>query len=318
MSSEAMGAVEAVEAAGNPPAIRKVAFIGIGNMGWPMAARLVAAGLHVAVFDVTPGRAASFAESVGGDAASSPAAAAEGADAVVTMLPTSQHVSDTVDAIRPVLRAGALLVDMTSGIPSITRSLAERLAADGIMMIDAAVSGGVSRAKTGDLAIMTGGAPEALARAEPLLSKMGTSVMAVGAIGAGQAMKALNNLVSAGGFLIGIEALLIGQKFGLDAGKMVDVLNVSTGMNNSTQKKFRQFVLSRAFNSNFGLDLMAKDLGIALEVAGDGDVAAPFSTLCLQMWQGAVATLGKGLDHTDMARYSEALAGFTLSTGEED
>lgn len=297
-------------------AIKKIAFIGIGNMGWPMAARLVEAQFDVTVFDVTPDRANAFATTVGGHGADSPEAAAHEADVVVTMLPTSKHVADTVAAIRSSLHAGALLIDMTSGIPSITKTLADSLSEDGILMIDAAVSGGVSRAKTGDLAIMTGGTPDALAYAEPVLKAMGSSVMPVGSIGAGQAMKALNNLVSAGGFLIGVEALLIGQKFGLDAGKMVDVLNVSTGMNNSTQKKFRQFVLSRAFNSNFGLDLMAKDLGIALEVAHDGDVDTPFASLCLQMWQAAADQLGKGKDHTEIARYSESLAGFTLTDGQ--
>jgi 3-hydroxyisobutyrate dehydrogenase len=293
----------------------KVAFLGIGNMGWPMAARLVGAGFRVAVYDVTLGRAAEFAAGIGGDAAQTLEEAVKSADAVITMLPTSKHVSDVVTSVRPVLAKGALLVDMTSGIPSITQRLAAILEGDGLMMIDAPVSGGVSRAKTGELAIMSGGSPAALQRAKPLLHAMGTTITEVGPVGAGQAMKALNNLVSAGGFLIGIEALVIGQQFGLDAGKMVDVLNASTGMNNSTQKKFRQFVLSRAFNSNFGLDLMAKDLGIALEVAHDGGVAAPFSALCRELWAGAAKSLGQGKDHTEMAKFCETLAGLTLIEG---
>lgn len=294
---------------------KKVAFLGIGNMGWPMAARLIGAGFRVAVFDVTAGRAKEFAGAVGGEAAETAVQAVESADAIVTMLPTSKHVADTIALVRPVLAKGALVVDMTSGIPSITKEIASSLTPDGISMIDAPVSGGVARAKTGELAIMTGGSAADLLRAMPLLQAMGTSVTEVGSVGAGQAMKALNNLVSAGGFLIGIEALLIGQKFGLDAGKMVDVLNASTGMNNSTQKKFRQFVLSRAFNSNFGLDLMAKDLGIALEVAHDGGVAAPFSGLCRELWSGAAKTLGQGKDHTEMARFCESLASVELGDG---
>ncbi|CAN7640254.1 MULTISPECIES: NAD(P)-dependent oxidoreductase [unclassified Caballeronia] len=292
---------------------KKIAFLGIGNMGWPMAARLVAAGFRVSVYDVTPERATRFAADVGGEAAQTLEQAAESADAVITMLPTSKHVVDVVTPVRAVLASHALLIDMTSGIPSMTQALAASLESDGIMMIDAPVSGGVSRAKTGELAIMTGGSADALQRAMPLLRAMGTTITEVGAIGAGQAMKALNNLVSAGGFLIGVEALIIGSQFGLDAGKMVDVLNASTGMNNSTQKKFRQFVLSRAFNSNFGLDLMAKDLGIALEVAHDGGVAAPFSALCRELWAGAAKNLGQGRDHTEMARFSETIAGLTLS-----
>jgi 3-hydroxyisobutyrate dehydrogenase len=293
-------------------AFKKIAFIGIGNMGWPMAARLVGAKFNVAVCDVTPGRAEKFAAEIGGEGAPDAAAAAEGADAVITILPTSKHVAGVIAAIRGKLKFGTLVIEMSSGIPSVTQSLAAALAEDGIEMVDAPVSGGVSRAKTGELAIMTGGADAALERAAPLLAAMGTTITPVGPIGAGQAMKALNNLVSAGGFLIGIEALLIGKKFGLDAAKMVDVLNASTGMNNSTQKKFKQFVLSRKFDSNFGLDLMAKDLGIALEVAHDGGVASPFAALCRELWAGAAKTLGQGKDHTEMARFSELLAGETL------
>jgi 3-hydroxyisobutyrate dehydrogenase len=109
-------------------------------------------------------------------------------------------------------------------------------------------------------------------------------------------------------FLIGIEALLIGQQFGLDPALMVDVLNASTGMNNSTQKKFKQFVLSRKFDSGFGLDLMVKDLSIALEVGRDTATATPFSSLCRALWADALQELGAGQDHTAVAKFSEKLA----------
>src|SRR5215472_5175589 len=133
----------------------------------------------------------------------------------------------------------------------------------GSHMIDAPVSGGVPRAKTGDLAIMVGGDSAIIDSVMPVLSAMGTTVLRTGAVGSGQAMKALNNLVSAGGFLIGIEALLIGQRFGLDPAVMVDVLNAATGMNNSTQKKFRQFVLSRKFDAGFTMWRPTNDPSIA-------------------------------------------------------
>ncbi|WP_414449718.1 NAD(P)-dependent oxidoreductase [Burkholderia sp. 22PA0099] len=290
----------------------KVAFVGIGNMGWPMAARLVEGGFEVAVFDVAPGRGERFAAEVGGAAPATLADTVQGADAVITILPTSRHVEDALLPLAGTFAPGALVIDMTSGVPTVTQALAAKLAEAGHATIDAPVSGGVSRAVTGELAIMTGGEPRHVERAMPLLRRMGTSVTEVGGIGAGQAMKALNNLVSAGGFLIGVEALLIGQQFGLDTEKMVDVLNASTGMNNSTQKKFKQFVLSRAFNSNFGLDLLAKDVGIALTVASEGGVSAPFSSLCRDLWGAAVNTLGHGKDHTEMARFSELLAGVEL------
>lgn len=293
-------------------AIKKIAFAGIGNMGWPMAANLVKAGFDVAVCDVVPGRADSFAAETGAKAAGSPAEAAKGADCVITIVPTSKQVAEAVDAMLPSLAKGMLVIDMTSGQPSRTREIAAGLAAKGVAMIDCPVSGGVPRARTGQLAIMAGGEEAELDRADPVLKAMGTSIHRCGPIGAGQAMKALNNLVSAGGFLIGIEALLIGQRFGLDPAKMVDVLNASTGMNNSTQKKFKEYVLSRRFDAGFGLDLMVKDLSIALEVGRETTTPTPFAALCREMWASAAALLGPGADHTAVAKLSEQLSGTVL------
>ena len=292
--------------------IQRVGFVGIGNMGWPMAANLVRAGFDVMAVDAVAGRAAAFAAEVGGAAAAAEDAAA-GADALVTMLPTSGHVADVIARIRARLRPGTLVIEMSSGVPSVTQALAADLAAHGVGLVDCPVSGGVARARAGDLAIMAGGAAGELLRAERVLAALGTSVHHCGGVGAGQAMKALNNLVSAGGFLIGIEALLIGQKFGLDPALMVDVLNASSGMNNSTERKFKQFVLSRRFDSGFGLDLMVKDLAIALEVGGG--TPAPFAELCRELWTSAADLLGPGQDHTAVARLSERLAGTELTSG---
>jgi len=292
--------------------IKRIGFIGIGNMGWPMAANLLKAGFDVAVCDAAPGRAAQFAKEVGGHAAASPAEAAQGADAVITILPTSKQVAEVAEQMQGALSTGALLIDMTSGQPGKTREIAAMLAPRGVAMVDCPVSGGVPRAKTGELAIMAGGEAADLDRAEPVLRAMGTSIHRCGGIGAGQAMKALNNLVSAGGFLIGIEALLIGQRFGLDPALMVDVLNASTGMNNSTQKKFKQFVLSRRFDSGFSLDLMVKDLSIALEVGRETATPTPFAALCRELSASCQALLGPGQDHTALAQLSERLAGEIL------
>jgi 3-hydroxyisobutyrate dehydrogenase len=294
-------------------AIKRICFIGIGNMGWPMAARLIQAGYHVAVTDAVAGRAKAFTDQVGGEAASDLAAAAKQADVVITMLPTSAHVRTVVDEIRASLSAGKILIDMSSGAPAATQKIAAELEGAGVVVLDAPVSGGVSRAITGELAIMTGGDANALDRVDSVLRAMGTTIHRIGPVGAGQAMKALNNLVSAGGCLMAVEALAIGQQFGLDPAVMTDVLNASTGMNNSTQKKLKQFVLSRKFDSGFGLDLMVKDLSIAMEVGRDGAVPTPFSALCREMWASASAMLGPGQDHTAIAKLSEAMAGVTLS-----
>jgi 3-hydroxyisobutyrate dehydrogenase len=295
--------------------IKRVCFVGIGNMGWPMAARLVGAGFEVAVTDAVAGRAKAFVDQVGGNAVVSLAEAAKEADVLVTMLPTSAHFVSVVDEILPSLSSGKILVDMSSGAPAATQKIAADLGVIGVSVVDAPVSGGVSRAVTGELAIMTGGDAAAQDRVDPLLRAMGTTIHRIGPVGAGQAMKALNNLVSAGGFLMAVEALVIGQQFGLDPSVMTDVLNASTGMNNSTQKKLKQFVLSRKFDSGFGLDLMVKDLSIALEVGRNGSAPTPFSALCREMWASAASMLGKGQDHTAIAKLSEALAGVTLGNG---
>jgi len=292
--------------------LRKLGFAGIGNMGWPMAANLVKAGFDVTVCDATPGRAAQFTAEVGGKAAADAAAAAAGVDAFICIVPTSKQVAEVAAQVGPVLAKGALLVDMTSGQPAKTREIAAALAQRGIAMIDAPVSGGVPRAKTGDLAIMLGGEEADLDRAETVLKAMGTSLHRCGGIGAGQAMKALNNLSSAGTFLMGVEVLLIGQRFGLDPAKMVDVLNASSGMSNSSQRKFKQYVLNRRFDDGFGMELMVKDLGIALEVGRETNTPTPFSALCKEMWAAALAALGPGHNHTHAAMLSEKLAGETL------
>jgi 3-hydroxyisobutyrate dehydrogenase len=293
-------------------AISKVCFIGIGKMGWPMAGRLASAGFEVAPVDVAEGLAERFVSEFGGRIFSNAGEAAAQADAVITILPTSKHVVEVAGNIRSSLRPGTVLVEMSSGVPQMTQKLASGMAEIGVTVIDAPVSGGVPRAKTGDLAIMTRGDPAAIEKMQPLLRAMGTTIVRAGDVGAGQAMKALNNLVSAGGFLIGVEALLIGQRFGLDPAQMVDVLNAGSGANNSTQRKFKQFVLSRAFNSGFSLDLMAKDLSIALDVASETATPVPLASLCRDLWAGALNALGAGQDHTAVAKFSEMLAGSTL------
>lgn len=293
-------------------AIEKVAFVGLGNMGDPIAANLVRAGYIVTGVDAVPGRAAQWAQRVGATSASSVTEAVRDVDAVVTILPTSDHVSSVVDVVAPVLPAGAVLVDMTSGVPETTRLIAGRLAAYDVDLVDVAVSGGVSRAVDASIALMAGGDDAVLDRVQPLLDAVGRATFRCGGIGTGQAMKSLNNLVSAGGLLVAVEALLVGSRAGLDPATMVDVLNESTGMNNATKVKLRQFVLSGSYASGFGLDLMVKDLGIALGVAAEHDVDVPLSEVLVALWREAGQMLGPGRDHTEIARFSEHRAGFEL------
>jgi 3-hydroxyisobutyrate dehydrogenase len=294
-----------------------IGFIGIGAMGRPMAGHLVKAGCDVTVYDANIDRATAFSHEVGGKAASV-AADLWSCDVIITMLPNSNIVEDVLfgaGAVAEGMRPGSIVIEMSSGAPQKTVAMGGKLEQAGIGMIDAPVSGGVSRAVTGDLAIMVGGDPELVALCRPILEKMGSTIVHTGSLGSAHAMKALNNLVSAAGFLAGVEALLIGKQFGLDPDVMTDVLNASSGMNNSTKTKFKRFVLSRSFASGFSADLMVKDLKTALSLARDLGVEAPFSRQCEALWEAGRALLGPGADHTALAEACEKVAGVSLEAG---
>ncbi len=297
------------------PTSLTVGFIGLGAMGAPMAANLAASGVRLLVHDTDGGRTAEIARQTGARAADL-AELARAAEVVITMLPNSDVVEAVLSGPQGILASlppGALIIDMSSSDPVRTRALGAEVRRAGARLVDAPVSGGVSRAVSGDLAIMLGGDPEDAAAAEPVVAAMGSSVVRTGELGSAHAMKALNNLCSAGGFLIGVEVLIIGKAFGLAPELMVDVLNASTGMNNSTQRKFKQFVLSESYASAFGLDLLVKDLRIALSVASAQGVSVPFAEQCLAQWEQGQAALGPGRDHTEMARHSETVAGVRLN-----
>jgi 3-hydroxyisobutyrate dehydrogenase len=292
-----------------------IGFIGLGRMGAPMAARLAAAGHRLTVLDVDAGAVERFVAEHPAEVAATPRALAEGNDVLITMLPTSAIVAEVLrgpDGALAGLKRGCIVIEMSSGVPAVTQALEAEVVAAGGFLVDAPVSGGVARAITGELAIMVGGAFGPVEYAELMaLKDMGATILRTGGVGSAHAMKALNNLVSAAGFLISVEALLIGKRFGLDPAVMVDVLNASTGVNNSTQRKLKPFVLSRRFDSGFGLDLMVKDLGVALGLADDGAVIAPLAAMTRNLWAEALAG-AVGPDHTAAARLSERLAGLEL------
>ncbi len=294
-----------------------VGLVGVGMMGAPMGANMARAGFDVVICDSDAGRARSVAETIGARAVDIPADVARQAGRIITMLPNSAIVEKVVfghNGIAETMQDGSLLIEMSSGDPGVTRELGSRLQPAGVRMLDAPVSGGLPRAINGQLTIMAGGAVVDFEAAEDILLTMGAPTH-VGMLGAGQALKALNNLVSAGGFLIGIEALLIGQKFGLDPDLMIDIMNSSSGMNNSTKNKFKQYVLSRDFQAGgFALSLMAKDVGIAMKVAESTETPAPFSALCREMWATASKILGPGVDHTAITQMCESFAGVELTS----
>lgn len=293
--------------------IRTVAFIGLGRMGRPMAGHLAAAGFLLRVADRSEEAVRGFLAAHPGVACRSAREAAVGSDVLVTMLPTGRDVRQVLlgrtpedaDAAVRGLTAGSLVIDMSSSPPLLTQETGRELAQRGIAMLDAPVSGGVARARDATLAVMVGGDPGAVERARPVLAAMGSTILPTGPLGSGHAMKALNNYVSAAGLVAAAEALVIGRRFGLDPAVMTDVLNASTGRNNSTEKKLKQHLLSGSFASGFSLDLMTKDLDTAVGLAAELGVSAPLAERCVALWKEAAVRLGPGVDHTEIYRFLE-------------
>ena len=298
----------------------RVGFVGLGRMGQPMAARLLADGVPLALFDARREAVDRIVAESGGVRAASLAELAERSDVVITMLPDGGVVRAVVagsgagsaDRLLGALRTGSVLIDMSSSSPTGTQALGRTLAEHGIALLDAPVSGGVARAVTGALTVMVGGDAAVITRCRPLFEIIGQQVFATGPLGSAHALKALNNLVSAAGLIAAAEALLIGRRFGLDPERMIDVFNASTARNNSTENKFKQFVFSRSFASGFALDLMVKDLATALELAHTTETPARFSAACHELWDAAQRELGGGADHTAIVRWLEGLAGARL------
>lgn len=290
-------------AAIQPPA--KIAVIGLGNMGRPMAACVARAGYSVVGFDTFEAARAKHAETGGTSAATAKEAVTDAA-AVITLLPDGKIVRAAVEGFKEFLTPGTVVIDMSSSAPMGTRALGEELTAAGFGFIDAPVSGGVKRAIDGTLAIMAGGDGGSIDRVEPVLNAMGKSVFRTGPLGSGHAAKALNNYVSAAGLAAAVEAVAIGGRFGIDPNVLVDVLNASTGRNNSTENKLKQFVIPEKFTSGFALALMAKDIRTADELAHQIGVNAPLADEVAALWDAALEALGPSADHVEIGRYLTA------------
>jgi 3-hydroxyisobutyrate dehydrogenase len=282
-------------------AAMKVAIIGVGNMGAPMAGCIARAGHSVTVFDSSPEQARKVAAEVGCRAAATLDDLAM-ADFVVTMLPTGLVVSEVYlrDGLAGRLRRGTIAIDMSSADPTGTRKLGAALDVHGIVLIDAPVSGGVPRAALGTLAIMIGGDDKAaIERARPLLRTMGDRLFDTGGLGTGHAMKALNNFVAAAGFAACAEALIAGERFGLDPGRMVEILNVSTGRNFHTDMTLQEHVVGGKFATGFALGLLAKDVKIAADLTRDLNFDAPLVRLVSARFDQARDALGYGRDNSE-------------------
>ncbi|MBT2304841.1 NAD(P)-dependent oxidoreductase [Variovorax paradoxus] len=282
-----------------------VGFIGIGNMGGPMASNISKAGFDLTIFDMDRERAQQFAKTHGVKSARTLAELAAN-DFIVTMLPNGKIVREVLmeaegGALIAALKPGSHIVDMSSAEPEGTRELAGILQARGIDLVDAPVSGGVGRAADGTLTIMVSADSEAaIDQVTPLLIAMGKQIFRVGRSGCGHAMKALNNFVSTAGFVATSEALLIGERFGLNRGTMVDVMNVSTGRSFSTDVLMKDHVVGEKFGSGFALGLAAKDVKIAADLAKTVKRQSPVLDLVVEECMSARDSLGATRDFTEL------------------
>jgi 3-hydroxyisobutyrate dehydrogenase len=293
-----------------------IGFVGLGNMGWPMARNLARAGFRLTVRDADGARQQRFAHEHSARAADAPGAFRE-VDAVVTMLPTGRIVREVMlewqGGLARALPRGAVVVDMSSSDPTGTRELGRALAEAGVALVDAPVSGGVPKADAGTLAIMIGGDDAAaIERVRPLLDVMGNTLFLTGPLGSGHAMKALNNYVAAAGFTAAAEALIVGAKFGLDPAVMVEILNASTGRNFSTEYTMKEHVLPRQFATGFALGLLAKDVGIAADLVAAIGADAPLCRLLRDLWADASSAMGGSVDHSVALQHWERANGVEL------
>ncbi|WP_371056774.1 NAD(P)-dependent oxidoreductase [Rhodosalinus sp. K401] len=289
------------------PETHRIAVLGLGRMGLPLATNLVSSGFCVVGHDTRPSARSRFGAIA--DVTDTPVAAVQRADVVITMLPDGRVVREVLTGVQDAISPGTIVIDMSSSAPLVTRELGDILAHKKIALIDAPVSGGVSRAEAGTLAIMAGGPSDKIEQVRPILEAMGSQIFLTGGLGSGHAVKALNNYVSAAGLQAACEATLIAQEFGIDGQVFIDVLNASTGRNNSTEVKMKPFVLSRDFGSGFALGLMSKDIRTANDLAKALAATQPGLSATADLWTRAAGAMPNG-DHTEIYRF--------LSQGSED
>ena len=285
-----------------------IGFIGLGIMGSPMARNLVRAGFSVTGFDLNADSVAALAAD-GGKPAGSIAEAVRGADIVVTMLPADQHVEAVVlgeDGVVAHLAPGALLIDFSTIRPETSQKIAKAWG----RVLDAPVSGGQQGAIDGVLSIMVGGAPADFEAARPVFDAVGKVVALVGPSGAGQFVKAANQLVVGGTYALVAEAILLMEASGVDARAGLDVLAGGLAGSRILELK-RESMLARDFTPGFRIDLHHKDMGIVLDAARQAEVALPFGFQVAAHVQAARAQGLGDRDHSGLLAVAERFAGRT-------
>ncbi len=294
----------------------KAAFLGLGAIGAPMAAHIAKSSFDLAVWNRTSAKAEAFLGEFGGELASTPAAAANGAEIVVTCLTSSREVEEIIggtNGLEAGMQPGSTLVDCTSGDPGTSQRIAERLAKKGISFVDAPVSGGVKGAVAGTLTVMCGGSIEDIERARPVLETFGGKIVRCGDVGAGDAVKAINQALLAVHIWSAGEALAVLAKLGVDASVALEVINGSSGRSNTSENLFPERVIGRAFPRTFKLALLDKDVGIAAHIADENGIDSPFIALAARLFSEAHGVLGEDADHVEAVRVIEERTGIRIS-----
>ena len=289
-----------------------IAFLGLGAIGAPMAKHLTPPGFTLSVWNRTASKAAAFAAANNARHAKTPADAARGAEIVITCLPTSREVAallDGADGLLATMAKGSLLIDCTSGDPATSRQTAARLAEKGIGFLDAPVSGGVSGAEAGKLTVMVGGDAALLERAQPALQAFGEKIVHCGPVGAGHAIKAINQALLAVAIWSLGEGMLALSKAGVKPEVALDVINASSGRSNTSMNLFPQRVIGRAFPRTFKLALIDKDVRIGAQFLREQNVPSPMIQLAAELFAAAHAELGDDADHVEAVKVIERTGG---------
>lgn len=294
----------------------RVAFLGLGAIGEPMARHLAGAKFELIVWNRTIAKAGRFSDDGRAAVAQTPAEAARGAEFIVTCLPSSKEVEgilDGPDGLIAGLGPGAMLIDCTSGDPASSRSIAARLQSIGVAFIDAPVSGGVKGAVAGTLTVMCGGDAAVVEKAMPVLEAFGKKIVHCGGVGTGHAVKAMNQALLAIHIWSAGEALASLASLGVDTHLALDVINGSSGRSNASENLFPERVIGRAFPRTFKLALLDKDVAIAAEIARGEGIPSPFVDLASRLFGEAHAELGEEADHVEAVKVIEARSGVRIS-----
>ncbi|AEF37230.1 NAD(P)-dependent oxidoreductase [Mycolicibacter sinensis] len=296
-----------------------IGFIGLGNMGLPMAGRLAAAGRELVVYD-TRGEVINRASKFGAHAASSPQQVADRAEIVLASLPSLQASSAVVEAVAEAVAGGAntkLFIDLSTVGSAVAQRNHTTLQARGVAALDAPVSGGVGGASQGSLAIMVSGPRAAFDAAEALLDELGRPVFVSEKPGAAQTMKLVNNLMAATTLAATAEVMVMGVKAGLDPQVMIDVLNAGSGGTHASRDKFPKAVLPRTFDYGFATGLMVKDVRLYLDEAGALGLPSQLADAVAALWESTLRDQGPESDFTSIVKVLESAAGVTVGASEE-